>query len=283
MLIEQLAPRPSQQDWPSHGLVSLWDMLNTVNISKYLSLGQELGQLESLLALRQPTHDDVGRPMDDNMRKSAMGLLVSMLLDARDLGMTASASVLSFAANNIPTTLRELQLIIQVVKTDLNKLTVMQLSADKAPFYNNDKAISDKAKLAFPSSWQEIRIASNCFALGLPTASVFHSMRAAELGLRALGTSLGVTFPFDISLAEWQNLIEQAESKIAALNKLPKGTNKDEELKFYSEAASQFRYFKDGWRVRVAHARASYDDGQAKIVLDHVCPFFETLAERLKE
>jgi hypothetical protein len=25
----------------------------------------------------------------------------------------------------------------------------------------------------------------------------------------------------------------------------------------------QFRYFKDGWRIRVAHARATYDEAQA--------------------
>jgi hypothetical protein len=27
---------------------------------------------------------------------------------------------------------------------------------------------------------------------------------------------------------------------------------KDEALNFYSQAAAQFRYFKDGWRVRVS-------------------------------
>jgi hypothetical protein len=45
----------------------------------------------------------------------------------------------------------------------------------------------------------------------------------------------------------------------------------------------QFRYFKDGWRIRVAHTRESYDEGQAKTALDHSVSFFATLAKRFKE
>jgi hypothetical protein len=53
--------------------------------------------------------------------------------------------------------------------------------------------------------------------------------------------------------------------------------------KFYSEAATQFRYFKDGWRVRVARARATYEEAAALKILDHTKDFFEDLAPKLFE
>ncbi len=93
---------------------------------------------------------------------------------------------------------------------------------------------------------------------------------------------LGVTFPFDISLASWQNILDQIESKIKAMKDLPKSEKRDSDQRFFSEAATQFRYFKDGWRVRVAHARETYDEVQAIRVVDHVNDFFVTLAERLR-
>jgi hypothetical protein len=109
-------------------------------------------------------------------------------------------------------------------------------------------------------------------------------MRAAEIGVRVLGNELGVTFPDKpIELAEWQNILDQADSKIVAMKQLPRGTYKDEELNFYSQAAVQFRYFKDAWRVRVAHARDTYEELPATRVFNHTHEFFETLATRLKE
>jgi hypothetical protein len=109
-------------------------------------------------------------------------------------------------------------------------------------------------------------------------------MRSAEIGVRTLGRALGVSFPDKpLELAEWQTILEQTEAKITAMKKLPRGQHKDEELNFYSEAAVQLRYFKDAWRVRVAHARASYKESQAKEIIDHVRSFFESISSRLSE
>ena len=56
-------------------------------------------------------------------------------------------------------------------------------------------------------------------------------MRAAEIGVRALGKALGVSFPDKpIELAEWQTILEQCQFKINGMKALPKGTHKDEEL-----------------------------------------------------
>jgi hypothetical protein len=80
-----------------------------------------------------------------------------------------------------------------------------------------------------------------------------------------------------LELAEWQNIPDQADSKIVAMKALPRGTHKDDKLNFYSQVAAQFRYFKDAWRVRVAHARETYEESLALKVFNHTLEFFETL------
>jgi hypothetical protein len=84
-------------------------------------------------------------------------------------------------------------------------------------------------------------------------------------------------------IAEWHNILEQADSKIVAMKSMPAGTKKDDELNFYSQAAVQFRYFKDAWRVRVAHARETYEEPNATRVFNHTMEFFEVLSTRLYE
>jgi hypothetical protein len=54
-------------------------------------------------------------------------------------------------------------------------------------------------------------------------------------------------------------------------------------LKFYSQAGIEFRYFKDAWRNRVAHARADYDKYQALGIISHVHDFMTQLSTRLSE
>lgn len=62
-----------------------------------------------------------------------------------------------------------------------------------------------------------------------------------------------------------------------------KSDEKDADLNFYSKCAMQFRYFKDGWRVRVAHTRETYDEPQSLGVLEHAATLIDDLSKRLKE
>jgi len=109
-------------------------------------------------------------------------------------------------------------------------------------------------------------------------------MRAVEIGLRAMAIALEIDqFDFPLEQADWEGIIRKIESKIQALKDKAKTAEKDDAQHFNSNAAMEFRYFKDGWRVRVAHTRASYDEGQALRVLEHAVTFIEILSGRLKE
>jgi Skp family chaperone for outer membrane proteins len=109
-------------------------------------------------------------------------------------------------------------------------------------------------------------------------------MRAAEIGLRALAVYLGITLPLPLELAGWQELINKIESEIKAKRQnLAKGSVKDEELKFCSNAVALFAHLNDAYRIHVAHARQIYEEDQARSILDRTKEFLESLATKIKE
>lgn len=133
---------------------------------------------------------------------------------------------------------------------------------------------------AFPSARYDAIEASNCFALERYSASVHHSMSALEPALKALAENVGAA----VKDGMWKGVIDRIESKITDLKKtLPAGKERNERLKFLSEAAKEFFYFKDGWRNYIAHAKAQYDREQALGAMNHVAAFMRHLASRLTE
>ena len=78
-------------------------------------------------------------------------------------------------------------------------------------------------------------------------------------------------------------LISQIESKIKKEQNLPKSPQKSERLKFLSEAAKEFTYFKDGWRNYVSHGRSKYDEPQSLSAINHVITFMINLSTELNE
>jgi hypothetical protein len=160
-------------------------------------------------------------------------------------------------------------------------------------FYHYPK---DKAALLkkFPGDWndavkafskcrEDALAAVDCYALGQNTASVFHCMRVLEHGIKALAANVDLTF----DVQQWKNILDEIETKIEKIrdNGIPgmDKASKDERLKFLSEAAKEFFYFKDGWRNYVSHGRAPYDEHQAIGTLEHTRVFMNHLSKQLSE
>jgi hypothetical protein len=128
---------------------------------------------------------------------------------------------------------------------------------------------------AFPSAEQDIKHAGKCLAFEEWTASVFHSMRVLEIGLSVLAKDVGIT---KIDYRNWESLIHEVETNI----KTASGGDKVKE-QFYSEAALQFRYFKNAWRNHVMHVRDTYDEQRAETIFGHVRECMVHLATKLKD
>jgi len=149
------------------------------------------------------------------------------------------------------------------------------------------------ARLAnFPSAKEDIHAAVDCYALQQNTASVFHSMRIAELGLRAFAWSQGIkgigkkTKPKPIEWANWLDIIKELEAIQLKLRNMPAGPKKDTETAFFSGALADMNAFKDEFRNMgnmVMHVRVSYDEFQSARALNRVREFMNRLSDRMDE
>jgi hypothetical protein len=137
---------------------------------------------------------------------------------------------------------------------------------------------------AFPAIEREVFHATDCYALGHNTASVFHSMRVAEHGLRALAKERKIKLPKNkqVEWATWQELIRALDDEIKLIGSSKKaGAAKDAALEFYSGARADLNGFKDEYRNLVSHVRATYDVHQALRALTNVNSFMGRIAAKI--
>jgi len=253
-----------------------------VYAAKYVELGYDMDAVQSAFHLYELAKDDISPESNADREAECRKCLKQLIQRCEEVGLSAAQDLVSYAYDNLPQTKREFEFLIRAVMAELKKTTFFFVPEHLAKYC--DLTLQSTITTAFPLASKEVVASGNCLVASLYTASVFHSMRAAEIGMRVLGHTIGVTFPDKpLELAEWQNILDQADSKIKAMNSLQPKQHREEELHFYSQAAIQFRYFKDAWRVRVAHARETYEERPALRVFDHTLEFFEVLATRLKE
>jgi hypothetical protein len=264
-------------------LWSLWDMQKVFG-ENYIALGRQLQALTvafHMIDLLPPDRLD-----RDEHETECRKCLKSMIKTCEELGFSSSQELVSHAYDDLPQTGREFDLLIRAVMAEVRKTFFLYVPSHVSKYYEWAGIVSDGVIDAFPKASQEIRAGGTSLASGLHTACVFHAMRAAEIGLRALGNvhQIKIKSGKPLELAEWREILDGLSGAALALENLPNITpTKEADLHFLSEAAAQFRFFKSGWRVRVAHGRATYNESEAIEAIDHVRSFFETLATRLKE
>ena len=155
---------------------------------------------------------------------------------------------------------------------------VFCLASDDKIWFENTALFGAEVANAFPSATIDIKEAGTCFALGRYTAANFHAMCALEPAFRALAANVGVKWTHK---TVWGTAINDIENKIKSL-KITKANQN--QLTFLSQAASQFKHFKDGWRNGTMHARGQgASQLEAKLVLVSVKEFMILLSSRLKE
>lgn len=257
-----------------------------IYVGKYLELGEEIQDARTVFHFMEvAAPGDPDKTLKPREKEALRQSLMRIFDECAALELPTAADIISnhIQEPDLPKTAGELDLLIEVVQSELKGKLFLFVPPHRAKFYESDKLVSPAVKTAFPSACRELGEAGNCFAAARYTAAVFHAMRAAEIGIRVLAKELGVTFSYSLELAEWGKIAGELEPRINELKCGPRGDQKDADLKFFSEAAAQFRHFNNGWRVRVSHAREFYHEQQAATLLGHTIEFFETLSQRLTE
>ena len=162
---------------------------------------------------------------------------------------------------------------------ELQDRLFLSFEPSKAHFYSDAALFGNEVENAFPSASPEIIEAGKCFALDRWSATVFHLMRTLEVGIRCLAA----VFHVDAFNNNWQNVLEQIQKNVNAMNSVSHGADWKADRQFYSEAVSHFLILKNAWRNYTMHLHERYDEERATIIFDSVRAFMRQLAKKLKE
>jgi hypothetical protein len=261
----------------------LWSLLEvlTKTASDFMTLGESIAAAR--ISLEFLEHDDDKTLHADELANLVRAFdRIQSLCDELDL--PTSKELFSNGQKDLPKTIREFEIYLNALYSEIKSKTFVYLPTHRRKYFIPKKFIPASVEEAFPRARCELVEAGKCFSFDRYTASVFHCMRAVEIGLRAMAIELEVKIgDIPLELADQEAVIRGIESKISGMKDRKKTAEKDDDLNFYSQTAMQFRYFKDGWRVRTAHTRATYEEGDALSVLEHAASFIGDLSKRLKE
>lgn len=276
-------------------LVSLWEILNNYNVWQLVVALEQIQEIEcqyKSAVTSQPQIADI--PLSEAECKRLANFTAYWRMQFAHVGLMAAIGRLDTPIRVALQTNRmthgnmatQMEVLRESVRTDLNYRRFAFVPPDRAELLDHVgehwKVVWDK----LPDSITDTMDALECYALGKGTASVFHSMRIAEYCLRGLAKRLrvklthkGKTQP--IEFADWDKIITACNNTIALSRSKSPGPQRQRLLTFYSEAAQHCLFMKDIWRNNIAHTRQSYNDGEAKGVMDRVHDFAEFVATRI--
>jgi hypothetical protein len=290
--------------WDTRRLWSLWEMANNFHFNGVHSILQSLGFLISVSNKNMEFVRNNGGYNDPRVRHDPKGpKAISQAGNEVEFATDASRKLLSSLKcshiNNAAQSLRwwsdndrkewdELntrsRALRDAIETELKDYLYYLYPKQKGEKLASWHTDWKKALDAFPDIRPDAFNATDCYALAHDTASVFHSMRVAEHGLRTLAKERKLRLPRNkpVEWATWQEIIKALDDEITAIGRTKKaGAAKDAALEFYSGARADLNGFKDEYRNLVMHVRETYDEFQALRALTNVHAFMERLSAKI--
>ncbi|RUP08466.1 hypothetical protein [Hyphomicrobium sp.] len=188
----------------------------------------------------------------------------------------------------------ELGQLIQLIEEDVHKESFFQYDHEGAYLLRSYREEWDQTFYSFTAEEEdsdydldfEIRSGVDCYALQQYTASVFHMMRVAEIGLRVLAKERGVTLPKDkpVEYANWQEVIREIDKSIKVIgSSWPASKKKDRALAFYNNAIISLNALKDIFRNQTMHLRGQFFESDASRAMNMTKEFMNNLGWSLTE
>src|SRR5262245_49066444 len=164
------------------------------------------------------------------------------------------------------------------LEDELGVTTVVVLESKFAQYHATTAPLfGDTVFKLFPSISDEISASGRCLAFGCGTAAAFHLMRVMEVGLRAVGRSLGIT-----DGKNWGDYLSRLNARISQNKaKRPRGWTNDEP--FFEDIIGDLTAVKTAWRNPTIHTVKPFDQNQAEILFVAVRSFMQRLATRFDE
>lgn len=169
-------------------------------------------------------------------------------------------------------------LLVDAFASAIDQQIVVVLSKSSREFYQPADLFGPDVSAAFPSSVPEIRDGSTCFALGQPTAAVFHFLRALEPPIKALGAEFGIT-----KFTDWNSALNDIEDAVRDRSNPQTRPNWADEKDDYTEMVTHLFLVKNAWRNYTMHLKLRHTDEEAREVMAAAKSFMRRAAKRVKE
>jgi hypothetical protein len=263
------------------GLRSLLDVL-TVYAKDFVHIGEIIRDLEFETRMAARSSYKYPKPKLDKLRDDISHIQAICVR----IELSTTAKVLERAIPGLVdgvswADVRSFYECFQVTfAAELDSQLFLFMPSDQARFYSEEETgidVAESFKLldGFANARTDLRKAGSCFACGMFTASVYHQMRIAELGLVSVAVSLNV--PEDQRMG-WDVLLRQCYSKMKEFEAAKiKPPNWKDRREVYSALLSLFELVKNGWRNPVSHIPRVYDKSKAKRMFSHIHSLMETL------
>lgn len=173
---------------------------------------------------------------------------------------------------------KEVHRVMTTLRDETRLQFFLQIPEPDRALYANVRPFGPEVAEAFPAAGTDVEEAAKCLALDRGTASVFHSMRVMEFGLRALISESFGNPEFLKGKATWGTIY----GRIRDESKKPDGTiraawaGRQERLSHLALLASQVA---DAHRNPTMHCERMYTVEQARDVFNATGAFMRRLAE----
>ncbi len=171
---------------------------------------------------------------------------------------------------------RSLEELENRISDDLKRKYFLLLSSVEAELFTNPTKSLGAIVNKIPNITTDMEEASKCLAVGRSTATVFHLMRAMEVGVQSFGSKLNVQL---VGEKYWQVILDQVNKAIKAM---PENTPQEKEIRsLYAQTTAHLFNVKVAWRNEVMHPKASYTLEEAEGIFNHVKTFMHHLATEI--
>lgn len=274
-------------------LASDWNEL----IRNLERLSSELPEMDFVSAVMEGKREIVTVPLRKIADSCALlGLRFSARQAERIIEMVETRpSLLDHLSNitaedkkNLPESLDPKEVIEQVsilktrIDDELSNRRFLAILPERTQYFRQPELFGTKVWKNFPSARYDIEEAGTCYACDRIMACAFHLMRAMEIGLRVLATSLGNPSVNANLHPSWELILRPCDEELKKPIAQRSAVWRQNES-FFADATANLRAVKVAWRNPTLHVEANYDEEKVYEILNAVKVFMRHLATNLSE
>jgi hypothetical protein len=262
-------------------ILPLWEFMKSIEITAFFSIGAYLQGLKDQARIAKG--DALISASEESITTNILAMEAHMrFVDAyQTLELTEHART---KIKNGTTTWKEALALFECIeiaaRTELKEIFVGYIPTENAKYWGKEKPFGKQVHLTFPSVIEEVNSACNCYAVEEYTAAVFHLMRVAELGLRALARQNRIKIKNrTLEYADWQDVINGLTKRVTIFENRKRGRAREAALAFYKGAIADCSYFKEAYRHPLMHSRSGHVGPETLVIMTRVSEFMQALAK----